>query len=55
MKQISTLQILPDEDGQAATQKLTDEQIDTVVKQYQNYLNQWKDNANLLGVQNPFF
>ena len=46
---------LADEDGQAATQKLTDEQIDTVVKQYQNYLNQWKDNANLLGVQNPFF
>lgn len=37
------------------TQKLTDEQIDTVVKQYQNYLNQWADNANVLGVQNPFF
>lgn len=35
--------------------KLTDEQIDTVVKQYQNYLNQWADNANVLGVQNPFF
>ena len=34
---------------------LTDEQIDTVVKQYQNYLNQWADNANVLGVQNPFF
>lgn len=31
------------------------EQIDTVVKQYQNYLNQWADNANVLGVQNPFF
>lgn len=27
----------------------------TVVKQYQNYLNQWADNANVLGVQNPFF
>lgn len=27
-------------DGQETTQKLTDEQIDTVVKQYQNYLNQ---------------
>lgn len=26
-----------------------------VVKQYQNYLNQWADNANVLGVQNPFF
>lgn len=42
-------------DGQETTQKLTDEQIDTVVKQYQNYLNQWADNANVLGVQNPFF
>lgn len=40
---------------QQTTQKLTDEQIDTVVKQYQNYLNQWADNANVLGVQNPFF
>lgn len=42
-------------DGQETTQKLTDEQIDTVVKRYQNYLNQWADNANVLGVQNPFF
>ena len=42
-------------DGQETTQKLTDKQIDTVVKQYQNYLNQWADNANVLGVQNPFF
>lgn len=42
-------------DGQETTQKLTDEQIDTVVKQYQNYLNQWADNGNVLGVQNPFF
>lgn len=42
-------------DGQETTQKLTDEQIDTVIKQYQNYLNQWADNANVLGVQNPFF
>lgn len=42
-------------DGQETTQKLTDEQIDTVVKQYQNYLNQWADKANVLGVQNPFF
>ena len=42
-------------DGQAETKKLTKEQIDTVVKQYQNYLNQWSANANVLGVQNPFF
>ena len=46
---------LDEADGQETTQKLTDEQIDTVVKQYQNYLNQWADNANVLGVQNPFF
>ncbi|MCQ5258575.1 hypothetical protein, partial [Mediterraneibacter faecis] len=32
-----------------------DEQIDTVVKQYLNYLNLCADNANVLGVQNPFF
>ena len=44
-----------DEGGQAEAQKLTKEQIDTVVKQYQNYLDQWKANANVLGVQNPFF
>ena len=42
-------------DGQAETKKLTKEQIDTVVKQYQNYLDQWSANANVLGVQNPFF
>ena len=42
-------------DGQAETKKLTEEQIDTVVKQYQNYLDQWSANANVLGVQNPFF
>ena len=42
-------------DGQAETKKLTKEQIDTVVKQYQNYLEQWSANANVLGVQNPFF
>ena len=44
-----------DEGGQAEAQRLTKEQIDTVVKQYQNYLDQWKANANVLGVQNPFF
>ena len=41
-------------DEQAETKKLTKEQI-TVVKQYQNYLDQWSANANVLGVQNPFF
>lgn len=35
--------------------KLTPDQIDTVVKMYGQYLEQWKENANILGVQNPFF
>ena len=36
-------------------EKLTQDQIDTVVKMYGQYLEQWKENANILGVQNPFF
>ena len=43
----------PDKEGKA--EPLTDEQINTVVGMYQNYLNQWTANANVLGVQNPFF
>lgn len=34
---------------------LSEDQINTVVGMYQQYLNQWKDNAEYLGVQNPFF
>ena len=36
-------------------EKLTQNQIDTVVKMYGQYLEQWKKNAQYLGVQNPFF
>ena len=36
-------------------EKLTKDQIDTVVNLYGQYLEQWKKNANILGVQNPFF
>jgi len=43
------------EEEDTKVQKLTQEQIDTVVKQYQQYLDQWQANANVLGVQNPFF
>lgn len=43
----------PATDG--SKEPLTEEQINTVVGMYQNYLNQWKANANVLGVQNPFF
>ena len=42
-------------DEQAETKKLTADQINTVVGMYQHYLNQWSANANVLGVQNPFF
>ena len=35
--------------------KLSEDQINTVVGMYQQYLNQWSANANVLGVQNPFF
>ena len=42
-------------DEQAETKKLTEDEINTVVGMYQQYLNQWSANANVLGVQNPFF
>lgn len=42
-------------DEQAETKMLTEDQINTVVGMYQQYLNQWSANANVLGVQNPFF
>ena len=42
-------------DEQAETKKLTEDQINTVVGMYQQYLDQWSANANVLGVQNPYF
>ena len=42
-------------DEQAETKKLIEDQINTVVGMYQQYLDQWSANANVLGVQNPFF
>lgn len=42
-------------DEQAEIKKLTEDQINTVVGMYQQYLDQWSANANVLGVQNPFF
>ena len=42
-------------DEQAETKKLTEDQINTGVGMYQQYLDQWSANANVLGVQNPFF
>lgn len=43
----------PATDG--SKEALTDDQINAVIGMYQQYLNQWSDNANVLGVQNPFF
>ncbi len=34
---------------------LTEDQINAVIAMYQQYLDQWSSNANVLGVQNPFF
>lgn len=42
-----------DEEGEAVA--LTKEQIQQILGLYAQYQNQWKDNANLLGVQQPFF
>ena len=44
-----------EETGTTEKKGLSEEQINTVVGMYQNYLNQWSANANVLGVQNPFF
>lgn len=53
---INTADLYDEEaDGQAEKQGLTPEQIDTVLKLYQNYQVQWANNADVLGVQNPFF
>lgn len=42
-------------DEKKEIKKLTKEQINTVVAMYQDYLQNWAENADLLGVQNPFF
>lgn len=44
-----------DDDSTTTTNALSQEQIDTVLKMYQQYLDQWAANANVLGVQTPFF
>ena len=42
-------------DAEETKNALSEDQINTVVAMYQQYLNQWSANANVLGVQNPFF
>lgn len=51
-EELSNIKVLNDE-GESVV--LTEEQIQTIVYMYNQYLTQWKENANLLGVQTPFF
>ena len=37
------------------TGALTEEQVQTILGMYQQYLDHWEENANILGVQTPFF
>ena len=43
----------PSTDGKK--EPLTEDQIKAVIGMYQQYLDQWSANADVLGVQNPFF
>lgn len=51
-EELNNIRVLNDEGESVA---LTKEQIQTVLYLYQQYLDQWAQNANLLGVQTPFF
>lgn len=51
-EELNNIRVLNDEGESVA---LTEEQIQTVLYLYQQYLDQWAQNANLLGVQTPFF
>lgn len=51
-EELNNIRVLNDEGESVA---LTEEQIQTIVYMYGQYLDQWKANANLLGVQTPFF
>ena len=50
--ELKNIKVLND-DGE--TVALTDEQIQTVLGMYQQYLNYWAEHADVLGVQMPFF
>ena len=51
-EELKEITVLNDEGKSAA---LTEEQIQTILHLYSQYINQWKDNANVLGIQVPFF
>ena len=51
-EELSNIKVLNDEGESVA---LTEEQIQTVLYLYDQYQKQWVDNANVLGVQMPFF
>ena len=51
-EELNDIRVLNDEGESVA---LTEEQIQTVLYLYDQYQKQWVDNANVLGVQMPFF
>ena len=55
-EELGEIQVLAEnEEGETEATPLTEEQIQQVLYVYQQYLDQWKANANVLGVQLPFF
>ena len=53
---INTADLYDDEaEGQAESKKLTKEEIDKVLQMFSTYKKQWQDNADVLGVQMPFY
>lgn len=51
-EELEDIAVLDDEGDSVA---LTDEQIQTVLGMYAQYQEQWQDNADILGVQSPFY
>ena len=51
-EELEDIEVLDDEGDSV---ELTDEQIQTVLAMYTEYQDQWQDNADVLGVQSPFY
>ena len=51
--ELKNITVLDEETGESVA--LTEEQIQTVLQLYQNYADHWAANADVLGVQTPFF
>ena len=53
---INTADLYDDEaEGQAESKRLTQEEIKKVLQMFSTYKKQWQDNADVLGVQMPFY